>query len=46
MGKLSLKEERCLLLVPLAGDDRFETRTSVIRLVIEEEESFQVEANP
>lgn len=45
MGELRLKEGRYLLLVPLAAADRFETRTSVIRLVTEERESFLVEAN-
>lgn len=45
MGKLRLKEGRHLLFVPLAGDDRSETRTSVTRLVVEEKESFLVEAD-
>lgn len=39
MGKLKLKEKRYLL-VPLTGDNRFQPRTIVIRLVIEEEENF------
>lgn len=44
MENLRLKEGGYLLL-PLTGDNRFETITSVIGLVIEEEVSFQVEAN-
>lgn len=44
MGKPRLKEKRYLL-VPLPGDNKFQPRTNVIGLVIEEEENFWVEAN-
>lgn len=33
------------MLIPLAGDERLGTRTSVIGLVTEEKEGFLVEAN-
>lgn len=45
MENLRLREEGYLLLFPLTGDNRFETITSFVKLVIEEEVSFQVEAN-